>query len=380
MTRKAPVRLRSNGKFWQASWRDEYGREQRRGIGSKAKLSRRDALAKCQEMAATVTVMGEAGADMTLEAWEGRQMALRGSLAETTLARYKLAHRRLQEHFGADRKLRSITPGGANDFRLWLEALPSERQPNYKKVDLLGDFSVWSILTLSKSIFADAVADERLAKNPFGLMRIAQPKKDGENVYVSAQFVEKVIEKCPGAGWKCMFGLARYAGLRAKEAMALERGHVDIENATLFVFPRESRRTTKQRSRKVPICPRLMALIVESLESMPDGESLVCWGVKTNDYAYHARKIMRLAGEDWPDPLQTLRASCATDWDETVGEFVAAKWSGHTVGVARTYYKSVKPEAVAKVTGKNNFGPQVPENARLAIVSFAENENMAVRL
>ncbi len=345
MTRKALVRLRTNGKWWQAAWRDEYGREIRRGIGSKAKMNRREALAKCQEMAAGRLLAVESGG-RTLKQYLERYAAMRLDLAAATDARYAAANVRLLAFFGADTRIDRITPEQANDFIAHLKtakALRSDRG--------ISDFTAWGIATYARQVFEEADRDGWVESNPFRRLRIVKPKADVRTTYIDDARVEKVLEHCQSAGWRIMFGLCRWAGLRAMEAMSLEIDHVDWDRKTLAVWPRQGRQTTKQHLRHVPISPRLYTLLIEAREAVPDGQVRLCWDVDPANYLRAAQRAMKRAGDTWNPPFQSLRRSLVKDWKNVHPGPVVNAWLGHSEKVSEAHYFGVLPEMMERVTG-----------------------------
>lgn len=345
MTKKALVRLRTNGKWWQAAWRDEYGREIRRGIGSKAKMNRREALAKCQEMAGSGILPADGGAK-TLGKYLERYAALRPDLAVATDARYAAANVRLLSFFGTDTRMDKVTPQAANDFLAHLKTakgLKSEKP--------ISDFTAWGIATYARQVFEEAERDGWVTLNPFRRLRIVKPRADVRTTYIEDSRVEKVLEHCQSAGWRLMFGLCRWGGLRAMEAMSLEIEHVDWEKKVLAVWPRGGRQTTKQHLRHVPISPRLITLLLEAREAVPEGQIRLCWDVERDNYLRAASRAMKRAGDSWNPPFQSLRRSLVKDWKNVHPAPVVNAWLGHSEKVSAAHYFGVLPEMMERVTG-----------------------------
>lgn len=345
MTRKALVRLRTNGKWWQAAWRDEYGREIRRGIGSKAKMNRREALAKCQEMAAG-RLLAVDGGGRTLKQYLERYSSMRMDLAAATDARYAAANARLLAFFGADTRIDRITPEQANDFIAHLKTAKALRSDK-----AISDFTAWGIATYARQVFEEADRDGWVEANPFRRLRIVKPKADVRTTYIDDARVEKVLEHCQSAGWRLMFGLCRWAGLRAMEAMSLEVDHVDWQGKTLAVWPRQGRQTTKQHLRHVPISPRLYTLLLEAREAVPEGQVRLCWDVDPANYLRAAQRAMKRAGDEWNPPFQSLRRSLVKDWKNVHPGPVVNAWLGHSEKVSEAHYFGVLPEMMERVTG-----------------------------
>jgi hypothetical protein len=53
--REIPVRLESNGDYWKAVWTNSHGRTVGESIGPKKKISKRQALQICRQLAASTS-------------------------------------------------------------------------------------------------------------------------------------------------------------------------------------------------------------------------------------------------------------------------------------------------------------------------------------
>jgi hypothetical protein len=109
------VQLHENGNYWQARYRDSNGVRQTRSLGSREKISKREAKELCAQLA--VELAGtpgmrdvKRGGVPTLAEWLVEYMALRATeIGKATQSLHDLAGRTLVEWFGADRRLDRIT-------------------------------------------------------------------------------------------------------------------------------------------------------------------------------------------------------------------------------------------------------------------------------
>lgn len=332
MTRRNPVRLWTNGAYWVAAWRDGNNALQRKIIGARSEVTRRDALAICAEMSPHA-VQSDA---KTLDDWRTKYLAQNEHLNEQTVTRYKAAMQWAERYFRKDAVLDKITPTQAIDFVAWLR---KQRRGNVPTGDVLSPATVWGIVSFLRSWFEAARVQGVVTRNPFESVKNPMPKKAEDHPYVSVEDVEKVIAACPNASWRLVFGLTRYAGLRIMEAMTLELGHVDWEARTIAVWPREGVETTKQAKRTVPVSPRLYALLEEARDAMPEGGRVLCWEVPRGSYLKAAKAIQKRAGVTWPGkPFHGLRASLETDWNGQHPHYAVCEWLGHRADVAARHY------------------------------------------
>lgn len=342
MTHKQSVTLQNNGAYWMASYRDEVGALHRMSLGPKAKLTRKDALRRCHEIAGGIVVSHGA---LTMEEWTTRYFELRTDLGDSTLRRHRIAMKRMLGFFGAGAKTNRIGPTLANSFIAHLRTLKkANKEP-------LSKFTVWGNAELAYEIFGWARKDKRCEINPFEEARVPKPKVRLEWPYIPVAKVEELIEASPNASWRCMWALARYAGLRAGEALRLTWAHVDREKKLLYIWPIKGEATTKQDARAVPIVPRLEELLAAAYEAAVEGTERVTHDVDAENYRRDARATMKRVGCSWPKPFHTLRKALATDWKNLAPGPAVAEWLGHDEDVADTHYYATLPEITAMVTG-----------------------------
>jgi len=164
--------------------------------------------------------------------------------------------------------------------------------------------------------------------------------------YVTPDEIDRVIDACPDTEWRLLFGLARYAGLRIpSESQALTWADVDFARGRLTVRSPKTERWEGHEQRVVPITPKLMALLRERFEAMPEGEApLVAIGGK-GAVIRRVRAIWKKGGvEPWERLWQTLRSSCEKEWAMTHPQFAVSKWIGHSITVSGKHYANAVPD------------------------------------
>lgn len=342
MTRKLSVSLQTNGNYWLASYRDEFGALRRVSLGNRTKVKRADALRRCHEIADGLAKVGK---PMTMAEWDERYFDLRTDLGPATTRRHKVAMRRMREFFGENARTDRITEAQANSFVAHLRTI---KKPNGQP---LAKFTIWGIVGVCHEVFGWAIRDRRAEKNPFEHARVPMPKVRKAWPYVPVEKVEELIDASPNTSWGLLWALARMAGLRRGEALRLRWADVDLSKRLLYVWPPKGEATTKADARAVPIVPRLEALLVGAHEQAPAGRELVCWQIDPENMGDQLQKTMKAVGAAWEKPLHTLRKSLVTDWKNIAPSPAVAEWLGHNEDVADRHYYATLPEITALVTG-----------------------------
>lgn len=347
------VRLCSNGDYWQARWVLPGGRRVSQSIGAKSEYSRRAAeieVARIQREVEDSTQTRLGNKVPKLSEYLARWIDSRTDLAETTLRLHRLSVARLKEFFPRDPRIDTITPADAADFKTWCSRHTFQTEDRGKYT--LSEASVKRHIVLAKQVFDQAEAEEVIPRNPFARVKTAQVRSDKQWAYVGADELGRIMEACPTPGHRCLFALARWAGLRLGEAMRLQWADVDLEARTLTVRNPLGKRTTKKRTRVVPIQPRLLEVLREDQRARPRVVGGPCDDVtKGNIYRRVEWILERAKVAVYKDPFHTLRRNLLTDWIAEFPPMDVASWLGHDIKVAMEFYHKSKPETMARVTG-----------------------------
>jgi hypothetical protein len=106
--------------------------------------------------------------------------------------------------------------------------------------------------------------------------------------------------------------------------------------------------------RVVPIVPRLMQLLHERFDDVPEREEHL---VSIRGAGGRRRKmvaIMVSAGVSaWDDTWQTLRRSCEIEWAQSHPQYAVSRWIGHSIAVSGRHDANAVPdELFDRVAGK----------------------------
>ena len=332
------VRLNRNGRYWQARWTSREGRRMSRGLGLISEVSKREAEKMCAEIghaeSSSPTPCGKAP---TLAQWRDKYIQLRDkTLSDGTLYLHGLTFDYLIARFGEGAKLDKLTRVSAAEWRAGLG---------------LGEQSTCLHVRNAKVIFAWAVDLDIIKANPFDRENGTPAATDKAWAEIGASDMAKILDACPDDGWRHLFALCRWAGLRRGEALRVRWS--DIEWGARVLTVRAERVTTKAKARTVPMEPRLFDLLLMGYEAAEDGSEFPTDGVSGHNLDKRASDIVAAAGvPTYAKPFHTLRKCRETEWMAVHPVMDVAAWLGHSPAVAARHYVRTTPETLARVTGQ----------------------------
>lgn len=380
MTTAHTVHLNKNGAYWSARWTDSEGKPRSKGLGAIADVSKRAAMAKCKALEnehARNPVARDVGTAPRLQEWTAEFLRIKTDMKDETRWLYEQTIAYLHRFFDQDPPINRITSARADDFRVWLEKQPAKgKKDEQGNAVPIGAWTVAKHIRNARVIFDLAVKPRKLiAANPFADVDAATPALEQDWHVVSRADLEKILDACTSDAWRAAFALARLAGLRRGELVALEWGHIDFDEKTIQVKARKDgrgkrRRGTKQRDRSVPVEPRLYAILRECYDRAPEGAVRVCpiGGAKgTNNIERDARATLKRAKlPDYAKPLHTLRKNLQSEWEAEHSTLNVCAWLGNSPAVAAEHYNKPPAEAVARITGgKDPLAEALAEIERL---------------
>ena len=247
----------------------------------------------------------------------------------------------LVSHFGADRKLSSITEADADDF----------------KQHLIGEgfasTTVHKRLQFSRMLFKQAMKRRVISRNPFAEVSATAVIPEERKSFVNRDIIEKLLTVCDTT-WKSIIGLARYGGLRTpSETLSLRWEDIDWAKRRVLVTSPKTEHLPDGATRLMPLFPELAAILKKALEEAPKDAVYVVderyrkpamtangWA-NANLRTQLLRLLNRVDLKSWPRLFHNLRASRET---ELVAQFpihVVAHWLGNTPEIAMKHYLRV---------------------------------------
>jgi integrase len=290
--------------------------------------------------------------DVKLAELVERYIASRSKLKPNTLRNYETTKRLLVEHFGHDRRVRSIHAGHARDYREWL----------------VGKYSP---ATVSREIkrarqYFEYAKDCRLVENnPFAKVKAGSQRNTKRKHFVGQDVIGRVLEACPDNDWRLVLVLARYAGLRIpSELERLTWSDIDWSGGRLTVRVPKKEHLDGHETRVVPIFPEIEPFLRQAFDEAPAGSVHVLPSrFHADGYAYAGllRAVERAGVPKWPKLLVNLRASRETELLLEWPEHVVHNWLGHTRDVADAHYTMVTDADFEKASsGRPSYPAQNP--------------------
>lgn len=329
--------LNSNSKYWQVAWRDSAGKRRRRSLGPKSKMTKAQAKAAVQSIVAehaVVPALKETDGSTRICDWLARYLDLRKvELDPKTVLIHRRTARLLQQFFGDDRKIGSITRSQASDWRRGL-------------LDQMGESTACKHVRVAKVIFNLAVDEGVLAENVFSRLKGTAPATAvWDRRLVVREDFDRVLAVAAEA--EPLLMLAYFTGMRTQEIIHLRWENIEWMRNLLVVVPRGGKVTSKQRIREVRVEPELMRWLLARQEtSKTDTVAGMLEAGRKNLAARLVKRACERAGVT-PFTCQRMRQTRDTLWHAEFPSHVACAWLGHSEAVARRHYLSVPEECYA---------------------------------
>ncbi len=345
------VRLKRNGDYWLAWWwhPTEMGRRVGKSLGHVDKLSQRRANAKCRQLAMDMS-QGKVKPESevpTLSEWLDIVAVRTAHLRDATRVLYNIAGNYLARFFDYDPPIDRINHGDADD---WWAALASGELSldNLNRCDAPSPTTICKHVRTVKAIF-NAAIPSLLKVNPFENLTGHAPSPSKDWREVTHDDMAAILDACPNDGYRGLFALCRWAGLRRDEARQLRWGDVLWNTNRITVNARVKNATTKWHKRVCPIELRdkptgLRELLRMWYDNAPAGNAGPCDGVHRHNLYVKVTKILNAAGVVYTAPFHTARKCWETELSMKFPLHVVVAWLGNTFEVARKHYLRVPEE------------------------------------
>lgn len=262
----------------------------------------------------------------------------RTDLKPRTVIKFNATREYLVEFLGADRSLKAITAGDADDWRVFLIGKG------------MSENSVRKHVQIAKQFFTSAVRRKLIDANPFADLKSTVRANPEKFYFVTRAEADAVIAACPDNQWKLLFALRRYGGLRCpSEHLGLRWGDVDWTHGRITVRSPKTEHHEGKAERVIPLFaelrPYVQAVLDELLEDFgPKANRLSEQPVITryrdtnSNLRTQLQRIVRKAKlTPWPKLFQNLRSTRETELAERFPIQVVCEWIGNSEAVARTY-------------------------------------------
>lgn len=252
-----------------------------------------------------------------------------------TLVRLEQGRRSLQQYFGADRLITTITTGQAEDYRA---SLLGEGLAEATVRKRCSDARMW---------FDYAQRHGWLKVNPFKNAKVPTCAiATAEWTYVSEADAMKVLAEITSPTLRLIFVLARWGGLRTiSEPRELTWDCVDWEHGRMTVLSPKTKRHPGRDKRVVPIFPEIREPLLRVFDQAEPGERYVLPKLRRVSSASLRKPmeaaILRAGVKPWPRLFHNLRASRQTDLEQRHPSHVVCAWLGNSPAIAMKHYLRV---------------------------------------
>jgi integrase len=181
-----------------------------------------------------------------------------------TISIYGHVKGNLTDFFGANKPLREITPGEADQWRLYLVGLG------------LADNTVRRRCGVAKQFLGVAVKRKLVSFNAFEELKSATHGNPERFYFVTQAEAQKVLDACPDAQWRLLIALSRYGGLRCpSEHLSLTWDDINWEKGRMLVRSPKTAHHAGHDSRLVPLFPELLPYLQEVFDQAEPGTEYV---------------------------------------------------------------------------------------------------------
>ena len=248
--------------------------------------------------------------------------------AVSTRKRWANVRRHLVQHWLEQTPLSTITAGDAQRVA---RLLRQQFKPSHA-AKLVGDF---------RQLFSAAIKYRLITENPFSDCNTRGQHDRSRETYIDSPTVDRLIAKADPY-YAALIALARYAGLRVpSEPLAMHWHHVDWAAGTITIV------SPKTGLRIVPMVPACRPHLERLFELATEGQQHVFNRARSSAATTWRDQLLTIAAragqQPWPKLWQNLRASCRTDLESLVPDFVANAWLGHSSRTAARHYHRITP-------------------------------------
>lgn len=280
-----------------------------------------------------------------------------------TIKKYENACENLIEFFTAKRRLTSIKPGDADEFRDFLLT----KAHRVKEDTGLAPRTAQKRLRNATAIFKAARRKGWIRRNPFRDTRITNaPRIRDRTHFVDTKETYKVLDGCRDWQFKLLVALVRFGGLRCPSEPELFRwSWIDWEHDEITFRSPKTEHIPGRDWRTIPIFKELRPYLEEAWEAAGEGCDDLVFAELPNTSAALAGRLKRVCKrvgvEPWPKPFQNMRSTRETEVEQQFGLKCACVWIGNTEEVAKRDYLQVTKEHHARAVADGAGAKRPPK-------------------
>jgi len=290
-----------------------------------------DKLVKAELVPPRARPSDEPAKEITLGDHLAKLFAARPREKHTTARNEQRARQLLEEYFGKDRTLESITPGDGDDYRAWL-------------MRKFATASASVDLRRAKEFMEAARRRRLIPESPFADLSCGSQTNEERIEFIPRETIDRVIAACPDLDWQVIFALARYGGARVPSEIARMRfSDIDWERNRFTIYSSKTEHHVGRRFRVVPIFPALRPYLEQAYRERESGQEYVVPRAHGEpNLGTQADRIIKKAGfEPWEKTFVNLRGSCSDELEREYPAHVVDAWMGNSSRIRRRHYLKV---------------------------------------
>lgn len=260
---------------------------------------------------------------------------------DSTIKQYQSARKWFFRYFEEEQRVETVTKNDAKEFYAWLE------RQNHKYGKPISPQSVAGYMKTIKTVFNVVVDEELIDRSPFRSIQkkgFANPARQFE---VSLEMFSDILDACPSIGWRVLFTLWRFGGLRKMEPVLLKWEDILWDVGKIRVHSPKTERYEGHEERYCPLFPEIRQELEDLFEvqGSPAGTAYVLPDdirERSENGIYNAViRIIRRAGyTPWQRLINNMRATRNSELKRVgfSGDQRSA-WLGHSEKVSAEHYQ-----------------------------------------
>ena len=261
-------------------------------------------------------------------------------LKKATKDKYRQTRRFLCEFLGRDRPVGEITRADAKAWQRWLSAYVIKEDSDGNPIKIMAPATVSKHTKRAKTMFTEAVDARLIKENPMDAIKGGKEVNRDRDHFVDSHTAQTILDGCSDVVWRLIFAMARYAGMRRCELLAINWADILWDESKLRID------SPKTGLRFCPVFPELLPHLEAAFDQADIGQvRCVERYTQTANLGTQMNRVIEAAGVlPWEKTFQNLRASRRTELEEQFPTHVVNAWMGHSTRVARESYLQVTPE------------------------------------
>ena len=261
---------------------------------------------------------------------------------DSTIKQYKSARKWFFKYFEEERRFETVTEKDAEEFQAWLE-----RQKN-KYGNPISLRSVAGYLKTVKAVFNLARKDRLIDRSPFENIEKGNFANPSRQFEVSASIMPDILNACPTQGWRVLFALWRFGGLRKMEPLLLKWEDILWDVNKIRVHSPKTERYEGHAERFCPLFPEIRQELTDLWELTETGAVYVFPDdirnrSETAIYNAVTRIIKRAGFTPWTRLFNNMRATRDSELKRAgFSSDQRAAWLGHSEKISRDHYQMSK--------------------------------------